>query len=95
MKLLRVVRSENPEKKYDAVFENNGRTKTISFGARGMSDYLHHKDESRREAYLRRHAANEDWTVPDTAGSLSRWLLWGPTTSLEKNLMLFRRRFNV
>lgn len=70
--LLRVSRHET--KKYDAVV---GR-KTVSFGARGMSDYTIHKDPRRMKNYLSRHRESEDWGKSGlkTAGFWSRWLLW-------------------
>ena len=95
MKLLRVLPSVLQDKKYDAFFEENGRVKKVSFGARGMSDYTQNKDKERRERYLARHRANEDWNKPDSAGALSKHLLWGDSTSFEKNLATFRRRFNL
>ena len=96
MKLLRVVPSSNPEKKYDAVFEKEtGRTKKVSFGQKGASDYLQHADKERRERYLTRHSANENWNNPTTAGSLAKNLLWGPTTSLTRNLGIFKRKFDL
>jgi len=30
-----------------------------------------------------------------TAGSLSRWILWGDSTSLETNIRSFKQRFNL
>ena len=62
-----------------AVFTKpNGKTKTIHFGARGMSDYTQHKDKDRMKNYLARHSGTgEDWDDPMTAGALSRWILWG------------------
>ncbi len=43
-----------------------------------MSDFTHHKDEARKQRYINRHKANENWTKPgvDTAGFWSRYLLW-------------------
>jgi hypothetical protein len=39
MKLLSVKPSHLPDKKYDATFKkDDGRTKTTSFGAKGMDD---------------------------------------------------------
>lgn len=95
LKTLR--RSRNPAKKWDAVFEYpDGHTKTTSFGARGMSDYTKHKNVTRRARYLKRHKGmNEDWNDPTTAGALSKWILWGPTTSFEKNVKLFKKRFHL
>jgi hypothetical protein len=52
--------------------------KHIYFGAAGMSDFLHHKNEERKYRYILRHEKNENWTKSgiDSAGFWSRWLLW-------------------
>lgn len=96
MKLLRVVPSANAEKKYDAVFQqDSGRTKTTSFGQRGAADFIKTADKERRERYLTRHRANENWNNPLTAGSLSKHLLWGPSTSLQENIQTFKSKFQL
>ena len=95
MKLVKIVRSTNPEKKYMAVFEEGGRTKTTHFGAKGMSDFTQHHDAERRMLYLKRHRANEDWNEPTSAGALSRWILWGDSTSFNTNVAAFKRRFGL
>lgn len=46
--------SKNKNKKYVWI---NPDGKKINFGAKGMSDYLEHKDKKRREAYIKRHSA--------------------------------------
>ena len=95
MKLLSVTPSDKPDKKLDAKFESDsGRTKTVSFGARGMADYTKTHDVEQRERYLKRHRANEDWSKPDSAGALSRWILWGESTSLLRNIASYKNRFN-
>ena len=48
MKLVKLVKSENPTKKYDAYVQHGDRVKKVSFGAAGMSDYTHHKDPERK-----------------------------------------------
>ena len=74
-----IVKSDR-DKKFKAVFTNNeGKKKTIHFGAKGMSDYTIHKDDKRKARYLARHnpkVTKENWSVPDTPASLSRWILW-------------------
>lgn len=95
MKLLSIKPSSNPDKKYDALFDIDGKTKTVSFGAKGYSDYTQNKSKVRRMLYLIRHRKNEDWTKPDTAGALSRYILWGQSTSLHENIANFKRRFNL
>ena len=69
--------------------------KRIPFGAVGYKDYTQHHDKLRRANYLQRHRHSETWTNPRTAGALSRWILWGDSTSLSTNLADFKRRFSL
>lgn len=95
MKLLTIQPSTKPEKKMMAMFENMGRTKTIHFGQKNADDYTISKNKEQRERYLTRHRANEDWNKPDSAGALSRYILWGDSTSIHKNIADFKKRFNL
>ena len=65
------------------------------FGLKGSSTYLDNKDDAKRSAYLKRHKANEQWNNPKTAGSLSKHILWGETTSLQANIKSFKKKFNL
>jgi hypothetical protein len=95
LRLKTIRRSRKPEKKYDAVFERNGREKTVSFGAAGMSDYTKHKNATRKQRYLKRHTGKgEDWRKPDTAGALSRWILWNKL-SFRESVADYKRRFGL
>jgi hypothetical protein len=95
LRLKTVRRSHKPEKKWDAVFERNGREKVVSFGARGMSDYTKHKNATRKQRYIKRHSGmGESWNKPDTAGALSRWILWNKP-SFRESLADYRRRFGL
>ena len=97
LELLSVRPSAKSEKKYDAKFRTpQGREKTVSFGAAGMDDYTKTKDKEQRARYLERHSrGGESWNKPDTPGALSRWLLWGESTSMLENLRRFRKRFSL
>ena len=96
MKLISITESSKPDKKLQAVFEtDSGRTKTIHFGARGMNDFTITGDKDARERYIARHSANENFEKPDTAGSLSRYILWGSSKSRAKNIAEYKRRFNL
>jgi len=91
-----IKKSTKPEKKLMAVFtKDNGREKTIHFGSAGMADYTKTRDKEQRSRYLKRHRRRENWNNPESAGSLSRWILWGPFTSKQKNISAFKRRFNL
>ena len=48
----------------------------IHFGAAGYEDYTMHKDDDRKQRYIKRHMKNEKWDDPMTAIFWSRWLLW-------------------
>jgi hypothetical protein len=95
-KLLSIKKSTRSGKKLMATFENlqTGRTKTTHFGAAGMSDFTKHKDEARKQRYLKRHRARENWNDPTTAGALSRWILWNKK-SLTASKADFKRRFGL
>ncbi len=99
MKLIKVVKSANSKKKYDAFFKDkDGKEKKVSFGAAGYSDYLIHKDKERRERYRKRHAKDlltEKNKKGLGAGSLAFHILWGPSTSLKKNIQDYKKRFNL
>jgi hypothetical protein len=95
MKLLEVKKSTKTDKKYMAVFENNGRKKTTHFGAKGMDDYTITHDKEQRERYRQRHKKDLDTKDPSRAGFLSYYLLWGDSTSFADNLRSFRSRFGL
>ena len=88
-----IKKSTKADKKLMAVFSRDGRTKTIHFGQAGAPDYTKTRDKAQRKRYLDRHRKNENWNNPETAGALSRWILWGPTTSRGKNIASFKTRF--
>ena len=47
-----IKKSKKSDKKIDAVIDGK---KTVSFGAKGYSDYTLHKDPERKERYVSRH----------------------------------------
>jgi len=97
-KPLKVVikKSSKPEKKLQATFSypETTRTKTIHFGSAGMADYTISKDKEQRSRYLERHRKRENWNKADTAGALSRWILWSLPTRQEA-IQAYKKRFNL
>ena len=93
---VEIKKSTNPKKKFMAIFydDNKKKVKTIHFGSAGMSDFTIHKDKERKERYLSRHKKRENWTIPMTAGSLSRWLLWD-NPDLQKSINAYMKRFKL
>lgn len=97
MKLLSISESSKPEKKMSAVFlnEETGRKKTVHFGQASADDYTITKDKDQRQRYLDRHSKNENWNDPTSAGALSKWILWGESTSRQKNITQYKKHFNL
>lgn len=93
---FKITPSKVKGKKYTAIFEcpKCNKKKTIHFGAAGMSDFTKHKDPERKQRYLKRHRAREDWNNPMTAGALSRWILWNKP-SYQESVDDFIQRFNL
>ena len=81
-------------KKYEIVFEKNGKTYTRKFGATGMSDFTIHKDKERRERYISRHKKDLRTKDPMKPGYLSMYILWNKP-SLKASLADYKRRLNV
>lgn len=94
MKLISVVPANDGVHKYEAKFEN-GRSKTTKFGQAGAPDYTKTKDKEQRARYIKRHQKDLNTADPTRAGFLSRYLLWGESTSMMENLKRYRERFNL
>lgn len=97
MKPVSVVikKSTAPKKKLMAVFTlDDGGSRTIHFGAEGMSDFTKNKNPEAKQNYLKRHRARENWNDPLTAGALSRWILWNLPTR-KASIADFKKRFNL
>lgn len=93
---IKVKLYESPlkNKKYRVIFfKNNKEYKKTDFGARSNSDFTKHKDEERKNRYLKRHQKNEDWNDPFSAGALSRWILWNKPT-LKASFNDYKKKFN-
>jgi len=89
---MKIEKSTRTGKRFKVTFANG---KTVHFGQAGGKTYIDEGNKEKREAYLARHKKRENWSDPYSAGSLSRYLLWGDSTSLEANHQAFMRKFNV
>lgn len=89
---MRIERSTRKGKRFMVKFSNGIVT---HFGQAGGKTYIDEGDKDKRTAYLKRHEKNENWNDPYSAGSLSRWLLWGDSRDLEVNHIAFMKRFKV
>lgn len=95
LKLQSVAKSPNESKRYRATFLRDGKEIHTDFGDPNLKNYTMTHDPDQRKRYLMRHRAREDWNDPTSAGALSRWLLWGESTSLRENIQLFKKKFGV
>ena len=91
MKTYWPYKSDKPEKKYYIITKDNKR---VYFGQAGASDFTQHKNEDRKNRYIKRHENNENWTKSgiDTAGFWSRWLLWNKP-SIKESYEDIKKRF--
>jgi len=96
LKLKSIKPSHKKEKKWDATFVYpDGHQKVVPFGAKGMSDYTKHRDDTRKQRYLKRHSGmGESWQKPDTPGALAKWVLWNKKT-LRASISDYKRRFKL
>lgn len=100
MRLLRIEESSRPQKKLQAIFSDGSTVRAVHFGARGYGDFIRYSKASRalgdakRAAYIARHGATETWTRPDTASTLSRYILW-EKRNLQAAIRAFRAKFRV
>lgn len=94
MKVI-IKRSLNPDKKFVAIFyDGEKKVKTTHFGAKGMSDMTQHGDVIRKQRYIERHKHRENWNDYQSAGALSRWILWHKST-LQASINDYKKRFNL
>ena len=92
MKFISLEKSNKPDKKLVIKFSEPNTT--IHFGSKNSSTYLDHHDKHKRSNYLKRHIVNENWDQVN-AGSLSAFILWGHSTDLKTNLIIYLDKFNI
>ena len=92
MKFISLKKSNKPNKKLVITFSEPDLT--IHFGSKNSSTFLDHHDKVKRSNYLKRHKVNENWNQVN-AGSLSAYILWGPSTDLYENLFNYLDKFNI
>lgn len=96
LRLKTIRRSHKKEKKWDAVFvKEDGSEKVVPFGQKGYSDFTKHKDETRRQRYIKRHSGmGENWKDPTTPGALSYHILWNKPT-FKASVADFKKKFDL
>ncbi len=84
-----ITKSKKKDKKFDATIDGK---KTISFGAKGYTDFTQSKDPAQKQRYLNRHRAREDWTNPKTAGFIVQ-MYFGIKQQLNHQLQILIKSF--
>ena len=94
MKISRIVDSPLKTKRFRIYLDNN---KHFDFGVKDKHEtYIDHHDKTRRERYRQRHYNSErerpyiENIVPSSA-LFSYYVLWGESTSIQKNISLLNK----
>jgi hypothetical protein len=94
---VKLIASPRVSKKYRMIFyDGNTIVGFTDFGSAGMSDFLKHKDEDRKERWLKRFNKLIDKTKsdPTSAMTLSHLILWNKPT-LEASYRDYKKIFNL
>jgi len=99
VKIIEIVPSKKANKRYRITIEDDEKLKQYDFGLKDGETYIDHADKAKREAYRKRHYANEtekkliDALIP-SASVFSYYLLWGDKSNITDNIIDLQRRFN-
>jgi len=95
---VEILKSNRNDKRFVAIFydSDNKKIKTTHFGLKNpkIGTFIDHQNKEMKLNYLKRHIKNEKWNDFETAGSLSRFILWNKPT-LVASLNDYKRRFNL
>jgi hypothetical protein len=84
-------------------YDNKKKVKTIHFGSSANKDFtIYSKEgkkiaEEKKKLYLARHSpkkTKENWSIPDTPASASRWILWNKPT-IQQSYKDYLKRFKL
>jgi hypothetical protein len=89
---MEIYDSDKRGKRLVALFEDGT---TTYFGLDGGTTFIDVGNREMRTNYLARHRPNEDWNDYKSAGALSRYILWGASTDIHKNIASYKKRFNL
>lgn len=92
--LKKIEKLKSGNKKYEAIFDINGKIVKRKFGASGMSDFTKHKDKERRERYISRHKKDLKTNNPTRAGYLSMYILWNKP-SFKASVADYKKKLNT
>ena len=95
MKIV-IKKSSKKGKRLMATFDGK---KTVHFGVEKpkIGTYIDTGDKTLRKNYIARHEVREKkfYNDPMRAATLSRFILWGESDSLKRNIELYKKKFNL
>jgi hypothetical protein len=96
---LTVVEAQpKTKKRFTAIFRIHKGGKIIKithFGQIGGTTYIDEGNKEKRKNYIARHKKDLETKDFKRAGYLSMFLLWGEHTTLKKNLISYKKKFNL
>lgn len=95
-----VIKKSTKDKRLMAIFsEPNKKDKVVHFGQKNpkVGTFIDHGRKDLRKAYRARHEATEKkfYSDPKRPSTLSRFILWGESDSLNKNISAYKKKFNL
>ena len=104
---LEIKNSQAKNKRFVAVFtDEKGKSKKVNFGLKNpkIGTYIdtgsrpaREGDKVMRKNYIARHEATEKkfYSDPMRPATLSRFILWGDSTSLKQNIDNYKKKYNL
>lgn len=92
---LRLSKAEYP-KRFKVCYKTkvNRKPKCVKFGDRRYENYTTHKDEGRKERYIKRHKGRENWRDISSAGFWAKHVLWNKKT-VGASIKDLEKKFNI
>lgn len=88
---VNIYNSDKPNKRYMAIFSDG---KIVYFSSPNYSNYTIHKNDQRKNLYIKRHQKNERWDNFQSPGALARWITWNKKT-IDESIKDYKKRFNL
>ena len=97
---LEIKNSQAKGKRFVAIFtDDKGKSKKVNFGLKNpkRGTFIDHADKELRKNYIARHEVREKkfYKDPMRAATLSRFILWGTSSSLKQNIDNYKNKYNL
>lgn len=95
-----IKNSQAKGKRFVAIFTDPaGKSKKVNFGLKNpkIGTFIDHGDKEIRKNYIARHEVREKkfYKDPMRAATLSRFILWGTSSSLKQNIENYKNKYNL